>query len=191
MTINLSLKGVLIVLCCVLAIACGSLAYFHFKKPVSVSTEAYTPASEIKEIIKIKRVEVPGPERIITIEKEKIVEKLKLPDEIAKNPDKQVIATAVIPPHEADTNAVAILDTRTGEGSISVKQEDPQLFAFLNKKEIGGRFVYAGDPDGIKQQLDLYGRWTFLRIHKFYVGMYGETNSGPQGKAGLEVSYRW
>ena len=190
MTINLSLKAVLIVLCCVLAIACASLAYFHFKTPVAVNAEAYTPAPEIKETVKIKRIEVPV-EKIITIEKEKVVERLKLPDDIGKNPDKQIVATAVIPPHEGDTNAVAVMDTRTGEGSISIKQEDPALFAFVNKKELGGRFGYATDESGVKQVVDAYGRWTVLRVWRVHVGIYGEVNSRPEGKGAVDISYRW
>lgn len=191
MTINLSLKAVLIVLCCVLAIACASLAYHALKKPVAVNAEVYTPAPEIRETVKIKRIEVPGPERIVTIEKEKVVEKLQLPDEIGKNPDKQVIATAKIPPHEGDTNAVAVMDTRTGEGSISVKQEDPPIFAFKNQKEIGGRFGYTTDESGVKQVVDAYGRWTVLRVWKIHLGLYGEVNSKPEGKTAVDVSYRW
>lgn len=191
MTINLSLKAVLIALCCVLAIACASLAYHALKKPVAVNSEAYTPAPEIKEVVKIKRVEVPGPEKIITIEKEKVVEQLHLGDEIGKNPDKQIVATAVIPPHEGDTNAVAVMDTRTGEGSISIKQEDPPLFAFQNKKEIGGRFGYVTDESGVKQVVDAYGRWTVLRVWRVHVGIYGEVNSRPEGKTAVDISYRW
>ena len=191
MTINLSLKAVLIILCCVLAIACASLAYFHFKTPVAVNAEVYTPAPEIKEVVKIKRVEVPGPEKIITIEKEKVVERLKLPDDIGKNPDKQIIATAVVEPYEGKTNAVAVMDTRTGEGSISVKQEDPPLFAFQNKKEIGGRFGYVTDESGVKQVVDAYGRWTVLRVWRVHVGIYGEVNSRPEGKTAVDISYRW
>jgi hypothetical protein len=190
MTINLSLKGVLIVLCCVLALACASMAYFHFKTPPTVNQTQYTPAPEIKETVKIKRIEVPV-EKIITIEKEKVVERLHLGDDIGKNPDKQIVATAVIPPHEGDTNAVAVMDTRTGEGSISVKQEPLPTFAFKNEKAIGGRAGYASDKDGIRQQVDFYAHYTFLRVWRVHVGVYGEVNSKPEGKTAVDISYRW
>jgi hypothetical protein len=190
MTINLSLKTVLIVLCCVLAIACASLAYFHFKKPVSVNPEVYTPAQEIKQTVKIKRVEVPV-EKIVTIEKQVVVEKLKLPDEIGKNPDKQVIATAVVEPYEGKTNAVAIMDTTTGEGSISIKQEPLSTFEFKNQKAIGARAGYVTDKDGIRQQVDFYAHYTFLRVWRVHLGIYGEVNSRPEGKTAVDISYRW
>jgi hypothetical protein len=190
MTINLSLKAVLIVLCCVLAIACASLAYFHFKTPVAVNAEAYTPAPEIKETVKIKRIEVPV-EKIITIEKEKVVERLHLGDDIGRNPDKQIVATAVVEPYEGKTNAVAVMDTRTGEGSISVKQEPLSTFEFKNQKAIGGRAGYVTDKDGIRQQVDFYAHYTFLRVWRVHLGIYGEVNSRPEGKGAVDISYRW
>jgi len=190
MTINLSLKTVAIIVLCVAGLICGSLAYFHFKKPVTVNAEQYTAAPEIKQTVKIKRVEVPI-EKIVTIEKQVVVEKLKLPDEIGKNPDKQVIATAVVEPYEGKTNAVAIVDTKTGEGSISVKQEPLPLFAFKNEKAIGGRYGYVADEDGMKQQVDFYGHYTFMRVWRVHVGVYGEVNSKPEGRMALDISYRW
>lgn len=190
MTINLSLKTVAIIALCVLVLICGSLAYFHFKKPATVNQEAYTPAPEIKQVVKIKRVEVPV-EKIVTIEKKVIVEKLKLPDEIGKNPDKQIIATAVVEPYEGKTNAVAIMDTRTGEGSISVKQEPLSTFEFENQKAIGGRAGYVSDKDGIRQQVDFYAHYTFLRVWRVHLGIYGEVNSRPEGKTAVDISYRW
>ena len=192
MTINLPVKWVVIA-CCVIVVLCiGSTAYFHFKTPSTVNPVQYTAAPEIKETVKIKRVKVPGPPSVAAIEKPAIVEKLKLPDSIAKDDNKQIIATATIPAHEGETDAIAILDTKTGEGSIQVKQEDPPLFAFTNKKEIGGRFGYATTTEsGIKQQVDAYARWTVFRVWRVHFGLYGEVNSRPEGKGSIDVSYRW
>jgi len=190
MTINLSLKSVGI-LAGVLAILAGtSVAYFHFKKPDPVNMAQYSPAAEMRETVKIKRIEVPV-ERIITIEKEKVVEKLRLSDDIAKDPDKQIIATTKVPAYEGDTDVVAIVDTKTGEGSMVVKQEPVPLFAFQNKKELGGRFGYVAGESGLKQQVDFYGRWTIFRVGRVHVGLYGEINSKPEGKTAVDVSYRW
>lgn len=191
MMINLSLKTVAIIILVFLILAGASWGYFHYwKTPDLTSTEQYTPAPGIKEVVKIKRVEVPV-EKIVTIEKEKVVEKLKLPDEIGKNPDKQIVATAVIEPYDGKTNAVAVVDTKTGEGSISVKKEPLPVFEFKNQKELGGRFGYSTDEKGLKQQADLYGRWTILRVWRVHLGLYGEVNSRPEGKTAVDVSYRW
>lgn len=100
---------------------------------VPITQIEYVSVPQIKEVIKYKRVEVPGPEKIITIEKEKIVEKLKLPESFSQNSDLQAIATGVIAPYEGNTNVVATLDTKTGEGNLIAKQEPLPFFAFEKK----------------------------------------------------------
>lgn len=112
----------------------------HNKPPIS--NTVYVPVKEIKEVEKIKRVEIPGPERVVTIEKQVVVEKLKLPDWIKTDANKQVIATAEIEPFEGKTNAAAILDTKTGASEIIAKQIPLSFAAFENKKELGVRAGY-------------------------------------------------
>lgn len=160
-------------------------------KPVSAPVNQWTPAPEIKEVVKIQKVYVKGPERIVTIEKEKIVEKLKLPDEIAKNPDEQVIATAEVAPHKAKTDVIATMNTKTGESHIISRPRNLPFFEFISEKEIG---VRAGiSTDGTAG--DIFARWDFVRIGGANIGMYGEagaTSTGKtQAKAQLSVSYKW
>lgn len=180
--------GVLVVVCGLLAV---SMLKGWYKPAPVVNSTSYTQAPQIKEVVKIQRVEVPGPPVIQTIEKTTIVERLKLPDEIAKNSSKNVIATGVIDPYEGKTNVIGILDSKTGEGSIITKQEPLPLFAFKNSKEIGAR----GGIGLHGQEANLYGRYTFFRIGSFHVAAYGEiggSQTGPaQGRALLDVSYRW
>ncbi len=162
-----------------------------YEKPATVTPVQFTPAQPIKETVKIKTVKVPGPKEIVTVEKPIIVEKLKLPDEIAKDPAKQITATAEVPPYEGETHAIAITDTQSGQSHIELKQEPLPLFSFKNDKEIGirggvGINGYSGD---------LYGRWTFARVGKFHIAAYGEMSGNqalrPDAKAMLEISYRW
>ncbi len=192
MTINLGFKHLLFVaILCVAALAGGVYAYKWYVPSAQAPLSDYTAAQPIKEVEKIKVVKVPGPTQIVTVEKEKIVEKLKLPDEIVTNPDVQITATAQVPPYEGTTNAIATMDTKTGQGTIQLKQEPLPLFAFENKKEVGIR----GGVGLHGKQVDIYGRWTFARVGKVHVAAYGEatgteTASG-NGKAMLDISYRW
>jgi hypothetical protein len=180
--------ALLIVLCCVMGV---SMLHSWFNPASTPNTTQYTVAPSIKEVERIKVVTVPGPTQIITIEKEKVVEKLKLPDEIAKNPDKQVVATATIAPYEGDTHAVAVMDTKTGQGSILVEPQPLSLFAFENRKEIGIR----GGIGTEGKQGDLYGRYTFLRVGHFHASAYGEIAASEKGsgngKAMIELGYRF
>jgi hypothetical protein len=139
--------------------------------------------------VKIKKINVPGPKEILTIEKEKIVEKLRLPNWFAQNADEQVIATAEIPPYEGITDTVATLNTKTGVGNIIAKQRPLSLLAFENKKELGARAGYTTDE--FKQLITVFGRWQFFRLGNFHAGLYGEGNSEGEAIGQIELNYRW
>ena len=177
------------VLIAALILAVMSAIYFWYaerNKP-PVSQIEYIKVPEVKTVTKIQRVEVPGPERIVTIEKPVIIEKLKLPEWV-KDADKQIIATAEIQPHDGKTNTVAVLDIKTGVAEIIAKQEPPAFMAFTNQKEFGVRAGYATDRE---LRATVYGRWSFARVGKIHLGVYGEGNSQGDGIAQLEVSYRF
>ncbi len=165
----------------------------------TVNQAAYTPAQAIPAAGRIKVVRVPGPPHIVTVEKEKVIGKLKLPEAIAKDPDKQVTATAQVPAYEGKTDAISVMDTRTGEGSIELKQEPLPFFGFENGKEVGARLgMGIHGPEGA-----VYARWTFARTGRMFWAVYGEAGAplatpatgaaGIQadGKLMLDVSYRW
>lgn len=178
-----------------LLLATVSAIYAWYKainKP-PVSQIEYIKVPEIKEVIKIKKVEVPGPERIVTVEKIKIVEKLKLPEWFATNTDEQAIATGEIQPYEGKTNVVAALNTKTGVGGIIVKQEPLSLISFINAKEL---YFKGGYTTAKEVELAGGGRWLFARVGKIKVGAYAEVsgqfvNSGTTGHAvaGVVITY--
>jgi len=179
------------VLCgvCLLLVIAAAVAWYS--RPPAVTTEQYTPLPPIKETVRIKRVSVPGPKEIVTIEKQVVVEKLKLPDSIAQDANKQVIATGVVDAYEGKTNVIAVMDTAQGTSEIIAKQQSLPLFAFKNQKELGIRGGMAADKDGAGYRGDVYGRWTFLRVGRIHTAVYGEMNTRPEGKAMLDMSYRW
>jgi hypothetical protein len=151
----------------------------------------WLPAPQVKIVEKIKRIEVPV-EKIITIEKEVVVEKLKLPDWIKNDANKQIIATAEIDPYEGKTNTAALFDTKTGVGEIIAKQQSMPLFGLENKKGIGIRYGYNTAVNGMVPEV--YGRWDFLRVGNIHTGIYAEESAGDgksNGKIMLNIEYRW
>lgn len=179
-----------------LLIASGSAGYFWWKsnnvKPVSKIE--YVPVETIKYVDKIKRVPVPV-ETIVTIEKEVLVEKIKLPEWFVENESKQAIATAVIQPYEGKTNVIAVIDTKSGVGEIIAKQEALSLMGFQNDKEIYGKLGYNTDRE---LQVAVGGRWLFARIGKIKIGVYGEgqtnfktneASSNINASAGLVLTF--
>jgi hypothetical protein len=162
-------------------------AWYGERNKPPVSQTVYIPTEQIKEVVKIKRVEVPV-EKIVTIEKNVLVEKIKLPDWFLDETE-QAIATGVIQPYEGKTNVISTLNTETGIGNIIAKQEPLPFLQFENKKEAGIRAGYT--TDGAKAHTTIYGRWQFLRIGSVHLGLYGEANSEGAGIAQVDLSYRF
>ena len=169
-------------------LALSAAVYSWYRPEKVVNRTEYAKAPEIKETIKIQRVEVPGPERIVTIEKEKVVKELSMPDWIATDKLQQVIATASFPASRSGYNAVALLNTQIGEGQIVAKERPLSLFAFEDYKEAGLRYGLSTQTG---QMGELFARWQFLRIGAIHLGAYGEAGSRPEAKAMLEISYQF
>ena len=153
-----------------LALVSAVYAWYVEKTKPPVSSVEYIKGPEIKETIKIKRVEVPV-EKIVTIEKEVLIEKIKMPDWFKTDTNKQAIATAVIAPYEGNTNAVAVLDTKSGVGEIVVKQEELSLVGLINDKQIYGKAGYSTNQE---TQVTIGADWKFARVGKIRVGFFGE-----------------
>lgn len=155
-----------------LCLALGYVTYFWYveKNKPPVSTVEYIKVPEIKETIKIKRVEVPI-EKIVTIEKEVLVERIKMPEWFKTDTSKQAIATAVVAPYEGDTNVIAIVDTKSGVGEIVVKQEELSFVGLINDKQVYGK---AGFSTNKETQITVGADWKFARVGKIRVGVFGE-----------------
>lgn len=173
--------------------AAGVAVYFWYTKPPVVSRIEYIKVPEIKVVTKIKRVEVPM-EKIVVIEKQVIVEKLKLPDWVKNDTNEQAIATAVIEPYEGETNTVALVNTKSGVGNILAEQQPLSLFAFESKWKVGLDYgLYAkNNSDKFQTGLaaDVFGGWELVRIKRCHVGPYVEIMTTGDGKATLRMECR-
>lgn len=182
-------KIITVVLALLVLFAVSSAVYIWYKTGKNpLNTATYMVAPEIQTVIKIKKVMVPVKE-VVTIEKEVIVEKLKLPDWIKNNADEQAISTASIPAYKGDTNAVAILNTKTGVSQIVAKQEPLSLFGFVNEKTIG---IRPGIDSKGTMLTSVYGQWDFVRVGSVNIGVYSDinfgSNVGQNGDAKLQIN---
>lgn len=122
----------------------AALCYLRFvppESPWSARQIAGHILPEPKEIVRVERQIVQGPERIKIIPKETIVEKIKyLPTPVTvADPASQVVAAADIPPSPEGGTAIAIVRTidNTGVGSIEYAPKPPKFLQV--KKEFGIR----------------------------------------------------
>lgn len=146
----------------IVAIVLLAIAYLKYApdslKPWSNTPQPSVQVPESRIVEKIKKVYVPGPERVRVIEKTVYVEKMPgaLTPETVLDNTAQVIASAKIPPAPAGGTASAILRTGpdgVGVGSIEWKPATPPFFAI--QKEYG---VRAGMGTGGLVLGELYAR---------------------------------
>jgi hypothetical protein len=126
-------------------IVLAGFAYLRYApdslKPWTSAPQVAVQAVESKVVTKIERVMVPGPERIVTIEKVKYVEKVPgalTPATIADN-SAHVVASAKIPPSPAGGTASAILRVQDGVGVGTIEYLPAKTPFFALQKEFGVR----------------------------------------------------
>ncbi len=171
----------------ILLILSSIVAWYRGQGKQVVSKIEYVKVPQIREVLKIKRVEIPV-EKIVVLEKEAAAKKLDLPPEIRDDPAKQIAATAVIAPYEGRTNVLALIDTGTGISSIAARQVPLPFFDFENRREIGLRYGVSLKHG---MESDLYGRWDFFRIAGAHLGVYGEITTTGDAKAMVQAAYKW
>lgn len=169
----------------VVAVSSATWNFYHPQIKTVTKTEYRTQVEE-KEVLKIKRVLVPGPTKIVTIEKEVIIRELGI--DPVPGDGQEIIANADIECGESGVSAVAIMDTTTGESRIIAKEKPLSLFGFPSDVEAMLRYglTTRGGQGG-----SLAARWQFLRVGAFRLGAYGEVTSQPEAKAMLELAYHF
>jgi hypothetical protein len=192
--INTSGKGlnkhfdiVHILLILLAAICLTSIGWNYFKPANPVTPQIWVQPKEVKETVKIQRVAVPGPERIITIDKPVIIEKLKLPDTFKNASTVQAISSASLEPTKAGYNVIGTIDTKTGIGGMIAKEKERSFLGLPSNLSVGSRYGLITDG---RQEAQVYTRYQPLRVGNVYLGLYGEANSRPEGKAMIDLEYR-
>lgn len=174
LSLTVKTVGTILFIIAFLAIVSSAYNWYYKGSERIISKIEYVKVPEIKVVEKIKRVYVKGPEQILTIEKEKIVEKLKLPNWFAKDADEQAIATADLPETETGYNVVATINTKTGVGNIIAKEKTRSLFGLPNDKQLYGK---VGVDTGASKEVTIGAQWKFFRAGNLKLGVFGEGNA--------------
>ena len=173
----------------ILAFLAGVVALKGWYAELPKLTKQWLTAPEMKTATKIQKNKIPV-KGIVVLDKKTASKKLKLPEAITKDDNKQITATAEIPEYEGKTAIIAIMDKTTGAAEIIAKQQPLSLFALENKKAIGLRYGF-NTVASTNIAAEIYGRWDILRIGNVHTGVYGEVTSTGDGKAMLSVEYRF
>jgi len=184
-------KYIIILTIAIIALAVIS-AIWNWYRPLTPPAQKEYTAAPIPAAAKIKTQIVPV-KKIIALDKKQASKKLKLPEAIAQDNSKQILATAQIPETDTTgkTNIVAVMDTGSGATEIISRREPQSFFAIINQKAIGIRYGISAGTTSLEREADIYGRWDFLRTGAVHWGMYGEVNSSGEGKAMISAEYKF
>jgi hypothetical protein len=168
--------------------------FFSWYSPANLPVEqkVFAPAAPIKgtDVPKVEKKIKKGTIKVIpkgTVEK-KVT---PLPPEIKNNDAVEVMDTAEVPPSEWGHKVISSINTDTGDTSLYVKENTPDLFAFESKKVVGAAYGYSTSGT----VAEIYGSYQFLRVGNVHVGIRGEviaeTMRAPEAKILGTAEYRW
>lgn len=135
-------------------IVCLSV-YDWYDQQKQTARKDYTTAAPIPAAKNINTTQIPV-KKIIALDKKQASQKLKLPQAIAGDEQKQIIATALIPATDTTgkTDIVAVLDTQQGTTELLTKQQPLSFFGFEKKRpsasvavsaQTRARRIFTGD----------------------------------------------
>jgi len=151
-------------------------------KPVAPSVSSWVaPPAAVTATEVIKK----GPLTVVTLDKAEVSKKLKLPDNITKQPAVEIIGTAKAVGLDDTFSVVSFMNMSTGRSGIITRAEPKPFLRFENKRELGVRYDLLKLDSPVPTTV--YGRWKFAGVGPVDVGVYGELTNG-KSKVMLEGS---
>jgi hypothetical protein len=148
------------------------------------------------KVIEYVNAEVPRPyavitkqtvtvERVVVIEKEKVVTKEKWPDWFTGDKNQQLTAIGLVKPYRGDTECASVINLQSGESQIVTKRLPVPLFGFDNTMRVGATFGLGFEG---------HAEWSFARVGNFYAigrGTYAQNGTDKAAVAGIGFNYEW
>jgi hypothetical protein len=168
----------------ILVLAITALIYTHFKPKSSITQTTFSKPTEMKGLPETIRIAVPAPKIIYVYPEAQVVKASPaLAAEVAKTPEKKVLATATLPESKNGYDTAAVMDNE-GKTDILVKEKTSPLFQFRNDLSAGARagFALSSGNTGTPYAGDIHVDWKFIRVKGARMGLYGEAGViGNQG----------
>lgn len=161
--------------------ACGG-AYL-WDRTTNLAPSAQLPDSRIVAKEKTETLEC----RPVVVYRDRVKEKLALPDTDKRDTAKHVTAAADIPGDDRPRTVSALYDERLGTTDLYIREAPLPWLATISKHELG--LAYGLTDDGTAARL--YGRADFLQIKAARLGVIGNVDSSGRWFAGVGGAVRW
>jgi len=120
-----------------LGVVAGLVFVFNRFWPEKPIVSIPTVLPEAKEAVKIEKIYIPGPVRIVVYDRDALTGKVPIPPEVAKDKNNQFTSTAEIPKAPWGGTAVGFTNMTTGKSAISFTPKERPLFGFGGKTSVG------------------------------------------------------
>ena len=161
-------------------IAIGLLVALSFGK--SFIKDRTTELREFQDAVKAGALAnvntriIPGPERLVVLDKREAVEHLKLDPAILVQPHIEVIDAADVKGNEGGATVAVLMNMTTGKPKMKVEYKKPPFTELLTVNRIGGGYPLVGHDKGA-----WYGFYERDVVRLFYHGkVRGRVELGPR-----------
>jgi hypothetical protein len=156
------------------------------KSVIEVSVPA-TPAAEVKRA-PVKRVPVKVPVKVYGGDTKA---RLKLPADVVKAPEKQVIAATKVDRSERPQTVTTVINTETGESSSYTRLDPYPWFALDTRGEARLALGVKTRNGRIEQVVRMGITYDVVRVKALTAGVVGTIDSDGEAFAGIGIAYRW
>ena len=175
-----------------LGVTCLWFLWVSFWPSPKLTTATFVTAAVPSAVKSVPKQEVLI-EKIMVYEKQALAKKMPLPDNVVKNPAKEVIAVAAVPRAQYGAETVTVIDKSTGVAETLVKAKERPFASFESSGAVGVR-AGVGSRDGYVGEV--YVRQDLFQVKGVYVNIYGAVEANKSGsvnaKAMIGVDlFRW
>lgn len=163
----------------IVAIGCAWIQY-RPSLPSVLATPAKELAREQTKTLSCKPV---------VVYREKVKDKLGLPESIKKDATKHVVNSTKVEASERPTTVTAVYDDQTGFVDL-FKRLDPLPWLAVNRRgALGVAYGFKDDANGAVARV--YGRMDLMQVKRFHLGLLGDIDSGGDWYGGGFIELRW
>lgn len=179
----------LLVFALVFIVAGASLRHFMQPSPVSATVAVESrPAAAVRLAPKVS-VKMKSP---IKAYKPDTKAKLRLPDAVIADNDKQVLAATTIRSSERPQTVTTVIDAGTGDSKTYVKSEPLPWVATESRGEVRIDYAYKFRASPVPTPVvRLTLRHDVIQVKGFHLGLNATVDTDRDAFIGVGVGYRW
>lgn len=172
----------LLLMAVIIGLLSAAWTFWPRTKPVVGMAVSLPAAKEVRTVEKI----IYRP-KLVYVYPDKVKAKLNLPEPIAKDQTKKVLATGKLETNDRPYTLSAVLDTTTGNSEVYAR---PDPLPWIGPGKHGGIGIGYGLSNG-GTAVKVFAYQEILRIKAMNVGVRGEADQNGQYWSGVTVEYRW